>query len=265
MIIRGLPNEEYHARPEISKSDLDKFARSPAHYLAHKKGLINHDSEVFRFGSAFHSLVIEPQSFDLRYAVAPEGDRRTKEFKKAWSEFLPTIGVREVISQDDQKRLLSMAESVSNHKTARCLFHSCTDFELAVIAENEGVQCRSKLDCVSSTAILDLKSTADASRISFSNSIGKYRYHVQAAFYLDNSRIAGIEVENFFLISVEKDPPFAVQVFELDYASLEEGRRVYKQQLSYVKECLEYNHFPAYSDEIERISLKSWEFNKPIE
>lgn len=31
-IIHGMPNADYHASPAISKSGLDKIAKSPAHY-----------------------------------------------------------------------------------------------------------------------------------------------------------------------------------------------------------------------------------------
>ena len=57
-----MTNKEYHARSEISKSDLDLLAKSPYHYK-HKDEFERKDSAALVLGSAAHKLVLEPKYF----------------------------------------------------------------------------------------------------------------------------------------------------------------------------------------------------------
>ena len=52
-----LTNKEYHARPEISKSDLDLLAKSPLH-LKMKNELKSEPTKALLLGSAVHKLVL---------------------------------------------------------------------------------------------------------------------------------------------------------------------------------------------------------------
>ena len=56
-MIRSLSNAEYHARPEISSSDVKLVA---AKSVAHWKGKVWKDIVTFALGSAVHALVLEP-------------------------------------------------------------------------------------------------------------------------------------------------------------------------------------------------------------
>ena len=61
-IIDGLSNADYHAHPAISKSGLDKIAKSPAHYKAAREA--EHEgSDALVFGSAFHDYILLPDTF----------------------------------------------------------------------------------------------------------------------------------------------------------------------------------------------------------
>lgn len=62
-----LSNERYHQLSAISKSDLDKIARSPAHYL-YKKQNPEPDTYATRRGRAVHAAVLEPDLFARSYA-----------------------------------------------------------------------------------------------------------------------------------------------------------------------------------------------------
>ncbi len=85
--IKTIGIEEYHAGPGVSKSDLDLIARSPAHYRA-QKAAPREATPAMIIGSAFHTATLEPEKFDLEFAVAPEGiDRRTKAGKEEWAAF----------------------------------------------------------------------------------------------------------------------------------------------------------------------------------
>lgn len=83
-----LPNEEYHALDAISKSDLDKINRSPAHYKYAKENPTPPTPAMER-GTAVHMAVLEPELFARSYApefdasAHPDALRSVDEIKNA--------------------------------------------------------------------------------------------------------------------------------------------------------------------------------------
>ena len=99
-----------------------------------------------------------------------------------------------------------------------------------------------------------MKTTEDASPRGFQNSLAKFRYHVQAAWYL-----RGLEgAEEFVFIAVEKKPPYLVAVYQASAAVIAAGVRAADINLSNLSECRKKNHWPGYSEAIETIDLPKW-------
>lgn len=71
-IYDNLTNAEYHGGAGISKSGLDLIAKSPAHYY-HAVNAANDNERVptsaQAFGTAFHSMLLEPEEFQKLYTV----------------------------------------------------------------------------------------------------------------------------------------------------------------------------------------------------
>ena len=72
-LIQGMSNDEYHARPEYSSSQLKDLLRSAAHFYS-----INiakeHERETKKhldFGTLAHALFLEPQVFESEFCVLP--------------------------------------------------------------------------------------------------------------------------------------------------------------------------------------------------
>ena len=79
-VIKDLSSEDYHNRKEVGKSDLDLISKSMDHYLAPRKG----PTPQMELGTAFHTMILEPDKFEKLYVKGPEVDRRHKnEWKKA--------------------------------------------------------------------------------------------------------------------------------------------------------------------------------------
>src|SRR5690606_36494018 len=82
-VIDGLPNHEYHsiaARSLVSKGALDRFSRSPAHYLHYLTNLDPEPEKSYALilGAAFHCLLLEPEVFEREYVLLPDfGDMRS--------------------------------------------------------------------------------------------------------------------------------------------------------------------------------------------
>lgn len=259
-IIQGIPIDEYHKSIATSKSQLDQFAKSPAHYLA-SLTTQRKETAAMRIGSLFHGLVLEPER--VKIAVAPVCDKRTKDGKATWEAFCLENAGAEIVTAEEGEMLTGMVASVRAHPAANALLSGPGIAEGSAywIDEYSGELCRCRPDFYRQDLgiIVDLKSTEDASPKEFARSIAKYRYQVQSAFYQDGLEAAtGDYIKGFLFVAVEKKAPYAVAVYQLDMQGVEAGRIAYRDNLITLADCKASGKFPAYSDRVETISLPAW-------
>lgn len=251
-LVPGVPSEIYHSMPGMSKTGLDRFARSPAHFRAYLEGA-KLETSALRFGRIFHRFILEPDV--CRLAVAPAMDKRTKSGKAEYEAFLLESDGCDVVSLEESEQLNRMRDAVYAHPSASALLTGGkSEYSRWWYDEQSGELCKCRPDYHREDGIVaDLKSTEDASPAGFAKSCAKYRYHVQAAFYLD-----GLKGEYFPFIAVEKAPPYAVGVYVLGAEEIEMGRYTYKRDLMRLADCKISHSWPAYSDRIEELRLPAW-------
>jgi hypothetical protein len=263
-LVAELSESTYHAAPGVSNSQLKEFRRSPAHFRA----TIGKDSRTAAkaFGRLLHMAALEPERLAESIAVEPRIDRRTKVGKAEAAKFAEENAGKEIVSAWDAAMLHGIGRSLAEHGAARELIRATGLHEVSAFCRHEetGLLLRSRFDIMphESDILADLKSTEDASREAFAKSIHDFRYYVQAPFYLDNATRCGRERSRFIFIACEKEPPYAVAVWELDAESIEIGREEYQAQLKLFAECVEFDSWPAYSSRIESISLPAWKIAK---
>lgn len=264
-----------------------------------------------RIGSLTHTLVLEPEKLRAEYAdpfVAPDGALRTVDDLKAAlaligekqtgkrDELIERLrhadpgavfyddelaawdadrGDRAVINTNELALAQAMRDAVMAHPTAGKLFAAGSGAaELSAYWRDAetGLACRCRPDWWRTDGVLvDLKTAEDASPEAFEKSILKYRYHVQAAFYLDGARavfasakVAQLPPDHFVFVVVEKTAPHAVSVYRLDDDAIEIGRREYQRDLTVAAECLSAGSWPAYGEAIMRASLPEWALRRAL-
>lgn len=135
--------------------------------------------------------------------------------------------------------------------------------------EETGLLCRCRPDWWVGDVVFDLKTTDDARESAFERSIEKFRYYVQAPFYLDGLRKAieqsddplpsGLEVPKHFVFgAVEKKAPYLNAVYVLDTASMEIGRREIREDLAALANAFSNDDWPGYSRDVRPIGLPEW-------
>ena len=241
---------EYHKNTEkISKSGLDLIHKSPLHYWERYLNPASQEKKTpaLILGSAVHCAVLEPGEFGKRYAIAPEVDRRTKEGKEIMANFEAHVeGRLEIISKADSAICERIMEAINQHDEASLLMSKITDVEKVI--EVEDMKCRPDAIIEPLNLIIDLKTTDDASPRAFGRSALKYRYDVQAAFYIDlYESHYGRRCEGFIFIAVEKTPPFGVGVYVIEDEDIERGRVKYKADLERWREAKANNKWTGYT------------------
>ncbi len=261
---RGVPSEKYHSRilGQASKSALDLLHRSPAHYKAWVDGQEEEPTPALLFGAAFHCALLEPEVFGGTYAVAPDfGDCRFKENKARRDAWRAEHDGAQLLSADDAAAIDAMSRAVWRHPLAGMMMRE-GEPELTVRWRDAatGVECKARGDyhVARHKMLVDLKSTEDAAPEAFRRSIANYGYHRQDAFYRAGFAAAGLEVEHFVFVVVEKRPPHAVAVYTLDAAAVQRGADSIRRDLEKLAECMQSGEWPGYPVEIRTLDLPPW-------
>ncbi|EKS2303771.1 PD-(D/E)XK nuclease-like domain-containing protein, partial [Salmonella enterica] len=261
-IYYGISNENYHAGPGVSKSQLDDIADTPALYLWRKNAPVDTTkTKMLDLGTAFHCRVLEPEEFSNRFIVAPEFNRRTnagKEEEKTFLEECARTG-RTVLTAEEGRKIELMYQSVMALPLGQWLVESAGYAESSVYWEDPetGILCRCRPDKIIPEFhwIMDVKTTADIQR--FRTAYYDYRYHVQDAFYSDGYRAQFGEIPTFvFLVAstTAECGRYPVEIFMMGEDAKLAGQREYRRNLQTLAECLNNDEWPA----IKTLSLPRW-------
>ncbi len=306
-VFPGLSNSGYHVGPGRSKSGLDIIRRSPAHFkhaqetereetAAFVLGSAGHGVmlEADQFEKEF-ALPFDASEWPDALDTTPQLKARLKELGQPVSgnkpdlierlrETDPTVQIlddlkamhaedaagKTILTPAQWRDVRGMRDAALEHpKLAKLLTDPRGKAEQSVywIDEETGVLCRCRPDLWVSDIILDLKTTEDARPSVFERSVEKFRYYVQAAFYMDGIAAAekqgglpeGLQVPKHFLFgALEKKAPYLNGVYMLDAEAVEIGRREYREDLNTYAHCLSTGEWPGYGDQIQSISLPEW-------
>ncbi|KHE13785.1 exodeoxyribonuclease VIII [Aeromonas hydrophila] len=201
----GLSNEEYHAGPGVSKSQLDQIAESPATYIWAKNAPLDQEKlKAFDMGSAIHCLLLEPDEFESRFIIAPPFNRRTNAGKAEEAEFLASCAElgKTVMDAEEGRKLYLMRDSVMAHPDARWLLeqegHSEASFYWIDPETQELCRVRPDRHLSNHPIMIDVKSVDDMGR--FERHVEEFRYHVQDAMYSEGfHRVMGEQSDFVFL------------------------------------------------------------------
>lgn len=250
----------YHQWEGASQSRLQTLRE---HTPAHLRWAMDHPKEptdAMRLGAAIHTAVLEPDLFPSLYKRGIAGDGRTKVVKEAREALQAEFPRAKILSPGDHEMCLAVRDAVAAHPHTRNLLdgeHECS----AVWRDPEtGVLSRGRFDAVARGigALNDVKSTKDASPHRFPGAIYQYGYHIQAAHYLRGAKALGIEADTFAIVAVEKEPPFAVAVYQLAGAALYDGERELRVLLERWAECEASGQWPSYPTSVVMLDLPSW-------
>lgn len=250
-------NTEYHADTSaISASGLKLFMRSPAHYWAaylDPERIERQPTAAMRLGTATHCAILEPDAFDDRYMLRPDGiNARTNE-GKAHLAAIAESGM-EILTPDDFALITGMAESFRRHHISAELFAAPYKVEQSIFSEINGVRCKCRPDYISDDFVMDVKTTRDASIEGFGKQAWNLGYHIQEAFY---RRVIGGN-RRFLFCAVESDHPHLVQYHESPDELIAYADDLIDAALSQYAECLRKNTWPGYSNHIQTLEVPGY-------
>jgi hypothetical protein len=236
----------------ISSSGLRTISSySPAHYWAtsyyNEKRYVDEEEETkaLLMGRALHDMVFSYKDFKSLYVRRPETyyDEKTGETKKftllskVCQETMRLFGKKSVLMPDDYDNIIGMGLALSEHpKVRQCgLLEGHVEHSMFWVDEETGVWLKSRPDAIPTDRLLfvDLKTSRDVRRRAIHNSIWEYGYAQQGALVMEGCKVLFHDMislgnkplikamdwkdvpKEFWLLFVEKTPPYATQLVEL--------------------------------------------------
>lgn len=286
-IFPSLPSQFYHdpiKAPGISRSLIVELLQITA---AHARSVIEGafvkvETAAMTSGSVFDTMLLEPDKFGdgVSHWTVPAGMKLSSKDGIAWKKDHPPAGQidglpyvwaeSDAANKASLKDMKGMIESLMAHQKIRRIIETSVKQESAFCRDPEtGLMRKVRPDarCFDNSEriiLADLKSTFRGGAVvgAWQQHCARMAYHIQDSFYSDV--YTDLMDRPFFLFMVvERKPPYACRIFQLDPAGKKFARDKYKRAMEAFRKCQESGVWPGYDEEIVTVSLPGWELRAP--
>lgn len=157
VLIPGLPMKEYLDHPGYGSSDLRLYRMGVPAMVPWGRSH-RHSTAANTVGSAVACLLMEPETFETRFVVKPEGmEFRSKENKATRDAWL-AAGL-EIIDYDTMQRVQALVEAFESKGAARDSLHDSCGKEASIFwhCRHSGLVRKARPDWWDEHAVYDLK------------------------------------------------------------------------------------------------------------
>lgn len=214
------------------------------------------ESQSLRFGSAFHAFCNEPEVFSREYIICPEDDKKSaiyKEYKRKAEKGAI------VLSRSEFKTIEVMSKKLFDHPdSSKLLKNSKSEVSFFSQDTETGLWKKCRVDSIKGRSVSDLKTTVNASPLSFARDARKFLYRISASYYLEIiSEVMNELHKDFYLIPCEKVDPYEVAVYRVSDHSIEQAQSEIRTALRTIKNILDQgeNAWRGYSLGVKEIAI----------
>lgn len=227
---------EYFAdRDYVRFGWLEDFRKSPALYKRKyiDNAIPSNVTDAMQLGSLIHCMLLEPSEVTRRYARAPKVDRRTKEGKQTYAEFVALLDGHTCVDADTWDHAERVCDATRSNPVVARVLESCqrTEHILKWNDTDTPLKCKAKIDCSvhpdngSPMSLFDIKTTNDPYRLSFERNMANRGYHRQAAWYTWGAELAyGVSDLPFCFIAIGTEEPYDSFVYPVGNQTVAIGR-----------------------------------------
>ena len=277
-LIEKMSNDEYHACPEFSSSQLKDMNRSAAHFYVNSitKEAKKEASTAMNFGTLVHTMFLEPEQFENEFVIAPKFDRRTKAGKEEAAAWEQANEGKLLVSEEDIANASRMSENLRSLSIYKAMQDNYGMPEASFFFTDPvfGLNLRVRPDwhiapckAFPNGLIIDLKTTDDARPMAFSRTCANFSYDLSASMYREGFQ-AYYQTEDkppfIFLVS-ERNTPFNVKQYKASDLFLSVGNARYNRSKELLAESLLMGEWDGYSKDLEEIYLPSYMTKQALE
>jgi len=244
-----LSDFDFVKRP-VSYSSLKHMLKSPLHF-AYNRMHRKPPTDAMIFGNLLDCLLLEPETYQDRYVIMPEINRRTNVGKEEYAALMEEMAKNKTtaVKQEDVERAKLIVETIKTNPKTKWLYEATTSVQkkLVWIDKKTGLEVIGYLDGEAEKEtkpiIWDLKGTTDASQDAWERQAFNMGYHLQAGTYWTGYARKTGKFADFYHVVVEFNEPFAVNCFLADSDFMELGKKHFRQSLDRVKYCIDNDCF----------------------
>ena len=246
----GLSNKEYRAMEGVSRSQLNTILqKTPMHFL-HEQMNPKEDTPALAFGRAAHKAILEPETFSDEFVQGIVVDRRTKEGRQKWEDFVASVGNKEVVAPADMEIIRDMKKVIDKDPLAKAFLTGEHEQSFFWTDAATGEKCKVRPDCIAEVDgkkyLVDYKTTDSCADGAFERTVKKHGYKFQAGMYREGYFQNTFEDVGFVFVAQEKTAPYAVRVYVCSEAFIDEGYNQFREAIGILHECNMKNHFYGY-------------------
>lgn len=258
--------ESYHrgvGKDALGSTGIKALRRSAAHLTVPQ----GDPTPAMIFGQQFHCAALERYFFDVKYVVPPEIKGTSKKAKAEtiiWQGALEYRG-QEEITQESLGHINNMVDSLYNSRKAVALLsNGVAEQSIFWKDPDYGFLCKCRPDWRNEKvkALVDLKTTQDASPGPFGRQVVNLGYVIQAAWYLRGVReMIDPEYNDFVLVAIEKTPPYDVGIYRLKPEDIALADAKIDSLLPRYAEALETQRYAGLPDQVLDLDLPGFFYN----
>lgn len=261
--LHSIDRDVYDTLDRVNWSSAKHYGKSPAHYrhqlIAPKTG----DTDPKKLGRATHLSVFEPEKF--RSTCVVWSDRRAG---KDWEKFVDKHPDKEILTDSMHEKAIAIGQAARSSPQAmqylgggRGEVTLLWSYEKPVVAGVPGfsLAMKSRLDFIANCgALVDFKSTRDASPLGFGREAARLLYHGQGAIYSDGYESLTGKRLPYVIVATESFEPYVTQVYLLTSEQLALGREIYKTLLDGIAMSRRESEWPGYASSELELVLPRW-------
>ncbi len=232
-----MTNKEYHNQPELSASDIKRFAADKEDFL-YWYGRETKPTAAMEFGTEVHDCMEKLCKGEFlnagfeeaeRQAFGENPNRRTKAYQE-WKTL--NDGLISEAAVRIAKKLKMNFDKIYT-----------VDYELAMVEESffheyRSIGVKTRPDLISGDTIVDWKTTKDIpNAVNMRRAVDNFRYDLQAGFYGFVLELIGIHIEKFVFGFVRTKEPFQIGFLEIENLQpfISEAKEITSLTVDYLK------------------------------
>lgn len=259
-----MTEKEYRSNPAISRSELFHISESPEKFKYYMENPQKPTPSLI-FGQLFHKMALLPNEVLDEFAVVPNVDRRTKEGKEIYNQFLVESEGKTIVDSEMFEKARDMCKVLNQNEFVKTLLSGEKEKPFFWTDEMTGESCKCRVDCLiekgDKIIVSDLKTADKAETDAFIRSAINYGYDFQAAMYSEGVEKNIGKKPLFVFIAVEKDPPFSVNILQADELMLRRGYDLFREYIGIYHDCKQTGNFYGYLgkyNQINNLALPSY-------
>ena len=141
-----MTEQEYRAAEGVSRSQLWRLHEGSPEKFMYAEEHPEEPTPALVFGQMVHKLILEPETFNDEFAVAPDVDRRTKDGKAAWALFAEMNEGKTIVKAEDYDTACGMRNALLANDLITKLLSGKHEVPLFWTDELTGEKCKVRLD-----------------------------------------------------------------------------------------------------------------------